>query len=81
MIPVRPSIVCSHSASLKIEIVLIISPVYCAVQKNSVPAAAGAVATSNTVVLLNRVNKSISVIVSPVFWVPFFYPFLYSNEI
>ena len=54
MIPVRPSIVCSHSASLKIEIVLIISPVYCAVQKNSVPAAAGAVATSHTVFLLNR---------------------------
>ena len=33
---------------------------YCAVQKNSVPAAAGAVATSHTVFLLNIVCFSIS---------------------
>ena len=32
---------------------------YCAVQKNSVPAAAGAVATSHTVFLLNRVLRSV----------------------
>ena len=36
---------------------------YCAVQKNSVPAAAGAVATSHTVFLLNRVYDVCSAVV------------------
>ena len=36
---------------------------YCAVQKNSVPAAADAVATSNTVFLLNRVQSCATVFI------------------